>query len=92
MNFFDIVRAIKRYSEGHLPADYERRLRLLASSLKKDYNVEPVDIIAAISMFNEGRSSYGFHLLRRAFKDLVRIGRQNGWLTYKDMAKLRYGR
>ena len=89
MNYVDILLALKRIAKGNVPADYERKLRILASNLKHNYNIEPVDIIAAIHLFNAGRVNYGMYLLRRAFKDLIRIGKQQGLLTEEDIYKLR---
>ena len=75
-----ITNRVCNISEGYAPSDWQRILNNYAMRLKHTYGVEPVDIVAALCLFQKGRSSYGFILLKRACRDLRRIGEERGWL------------
>lgn len=80
MKYNELVKEIKLLANGNCPRDMERILWSIASTLKKEYGIEPLDIVAAIYMFDNGKSNYGLKFLRRAYRDLVKIGRDKGWL------------
>jgi len=75
-----ILRTIKSITENIRAWDYRDTLSRIASILRNRYNIEPVDIVAAICMIEKGKYQYANILLNRALKDLVKIGREKGLL------------
>ena len=80
MRYDEIVNKVKLFAQGFTPADMYRTLHKISIQLKKLYGVEPVDIVAAICLMEKGNYEYARILLKRAYRDLVRIGKERGWL------------
>jgi len=74
----NLVRTVCTISSGMYAGDYNRTLRKIAKSLKNVYSIEPVDIVAALCLFEKGKYDYARILLKRACNDLIRIGKERG--------------
>ena len=79
MRYKDIIKTLIRLANSGNPRDMDRILWSIARTLKTEYGIEPLDIIAAIYMFDNGKSNYGFKFIRRAYRDLIKIGKEKGW-------------
>lgn len=79
-DYLAIVNFVKAVSEGFTPHDWDRALKKVATRLINVYHVEPVDIIAAMCLFEKGKARYARILLKRAYNDLYKIGKSRGWI------------
>lgn len=80
MDYREILKAVKYIADGRTPKDLDKTLRTIATQLKYKYNIEPVDIVSAIYLFDNGRSNYAIYVMKRAYKDLVKIGMERGYI------------